>query len=125
MTKDKDDKSLSKKKEIKISLGSVAGWIFGIVFLLEGMALLLNCFPHGLASGALFLGASGLLLQPIRAFAYRMTNISFSGGARLIIVLVLIMLAAHLAPHDGFSLMIRFLPSGYQFFFAPIEGVNI
>ncbi len=71
----------------KITLGLLASWGFGILFLMSSIAIF---DPKTTGLGVASLLIAGLLLPPIRQFVHQKTGKSLSGGLRGVLVIVLL-----------------------------------
>lgn len=81
----------SEKTKKKMSLGLIAGWFFGIIFLLQGISYILaGPFLAGIA----LLLASMISLPPLNNSLENRLNISLSRGLRIFIVFLLLIFAS-------------------------------
>lgn len=81
--------SEEQTKEVKkITLGLILGWIFGVLVVIAGIALL---FSHPL-TGILALLLAAVLLPPANKFVADKFKYSISGGLKAVVVIVLLVL---------------------------------
>ncbi|MFA6270222.1 MAG: hypothetical protein WC657_03380 [Candidatus Paceibacterota bacterium] len=78
-----------KSSEVKtknITLGSIIGWIFGVVI---GITGIINIFSNPL-SGLLFILATVITLPPANKYLKEKMHISLSKGVKIVLVLILL-----------------------------------
>ena len=88
------------KEGSKISLGIAASWIIGVLFLLAGLKFIID---GSLQTGLPLLLASLIILPPITDFFKKNFNIELTGGLKLVLVIILLMLTA--IPNQQFNLI--------------------
>jgi hypothetical protein len=87
----------SEKPKKKMSLGLIAGWFFGIIFLLQGISYTLG---GPFVSGICLLVASVITLPPLNNSLQNKINVSLSRGLRIFLVFLLLIFASAGAAAD-------------------------
>ncbi len=78
----------NKTEEKHITLGFVAGWVLGILFVVPAVVMLFS-EPF---TGLLFLIIAALLLPPVNKFVKEKYNVSLSGGLKAVLIIVLLII---------------------------------
>lgn len=82
-----------------ITLGYVLGWIYAVVVGVPGIMSLFE--PGNQIAGLLFILSALIALPPAHAFLKDKAHISLSGGLRVVIVIILLIIAAVSLSHSG------------------------
>lgn len=80
-----NDTNQSSQTKVKVTMGSIVGWILGVITLLAGVATL---FSKPLAGIAYLLSAVLLIPTAFRAFQDK-TKLSISKGVRILFIIIL------------------------------------
>lgn len=89
----------NKASERHITLGLIIGWALGALFILAGAAQLVS----DPIAAALLVLAGFISIPPTNSFLRKQFNINLSGGVRVILALVLIVIAGSMAGKEAIT----------------------
>lgn len=92
---------MTENKDSKITLGSIASWILGSLFLLSGVASFAD--PDTAALAVIFLVIACMLFPPVRSFLYKKSGKSISTGVRIVAIIILLSMAGMSLPDSRSS----------------------
>lgn len=118
---------MSKKEKVRtITVGGVFSWIFGAIFLLSGFGSLVM---GNWASGIVYV-ITGVIIVPItNAYLEKNANFKISGGLKVLIAIVAILVAGFLAPDTSEDFVVKseqayVVPSGYKIIMKEVSSVR-
>lgn len=81
-----EEKNNQEKTHIRITLGFVLGWAFGVLFAIGGVSFLFSKF----LTGILMLLLAAIVLPPVNKIVADKLNFSISGALKFILVIILL-----------------------------------